>query len=311
VTTTPPAPYGGQAPQETPVCPRHPDRASYVRCQRCERPVCPECQRPAPVGVQCVDCVRQQARGGRVARTIFGGLPTNGRPVVTLTIMAVCVGLFLLQLATQDSLTRQLDFYPPQAIGQPYRFVSSAFLHSTSFLLHIVFNLYALWMVGPYLESLLGRAQFAVLYLLSAAGGSVGVYVLTDPNDPVAWATQAVGASGAVFGLFGAFLVVNRKLGRDIAGILGVLLVNAVISALPGIAWQAHLGGFVTGVATAVVLAYLPSRSARARWGALAAVAVVLLAAVAVRTSTLPPGAELTSSAAAAPGAAPVAATGR
>ncbi len=290
MTTTSGPPEGGQAPQETPVCPRHPDRPSYVRCQRCERPVCPECQRPAPVGVQCVDCVRQQARGGRVARTMFGGLPTNGRPVVTQAIMVACVGLFLLQIATQDSVTRQLDFFPPEAIAQPYRFVTSAFLHSTAFLPHIVFNLYALYMVGPYLEGLLGRVQFAVVYLLSAAGGSVGVYLLTDAGDPDAWATQAVGASGAVFGLFGAFLVVNRKLGRDIAGILGVLVLNAVISALPGIAWQAHLGGFVTGVATALVIAYLPRNLAPARWGALAGVALVLLALVAVRTSTLPPG---------------------
>src|SRR5437764_9707465 len=91
-----------------PVCPRHPDVVSYVRCQRCERPVCPECQRPAPVGVQCVDCVRQQARGTRTARTVFGGIASQGRPVVTLTIIGACVGLFLLQLGTHDEVTRNL-----------------------------------------------------------------------------------------------------------------------------------------------------------------------------------------------------------
>ena len=81
--TTPPQQDAGQTVEQVPVCPRHPDRVSYVRCQRCERPVCPECQRPAAVGVQCVDCVREQSRGVRSARTVFGGAVGTGRPVVT------------------------------------------------------------------------------------------------------------------------------------------------------------------------------------------------------------------------------------
>jgi membrane associated rhomboid family serine protease len=294
--TSPPQSEPGQTVHEAPVCPRHRDRVSYVRCQRCERPVCPECQRPAPVGVQCVDCVRSQARGTRVARTVFGGLPSSGRPRITEGIIFLCVGLFVVQLTVGDRATSALAFYPPLAIAEPYRFLTSAFLHSPSFLLHIVFNLYALWMVGPYLESLLGRVQYAVLYLLSAVGGSVGYFLLANPDDPTSWNTSAVGASGAVFGLFGAFLVVNRRLGRDIAGILGVLLVNAVISLFPGIAWQAHAGGFVTGLVTALILAYLPRARPAFRWAALAAVALALLAAVGVRASSLPPGAEIPSS---------------
>src|SRR3954454_9590840 len=227
VTTSLP-PEASQATEQVPVCPRHPDRVSYVRCQRCERPVCPECQRPAAVGVQCVDCVRQQSRGTRAARTVFGGLASRGRPVVTLTIMSICIGLFLLQWGTQDRVTEKLAFYPPLAIAEPYRFLTAAFLHSTSFLLHIVFNLYALWMVGPYLEGLLGRAQFAAVYLLSALGGSVGYYVLVGV-DGDGWGTPTVGASGAVFGLFGALFVVTRRLGRSVGGIVAVLVINAVL----------------------------------------------------------------------------------
>src|SRR3978361_19390 len=125
------------AEQQAPVCPRPPDRVSYVRCQRCERPVCPECQRPAAVGVQCVDCVRQQSKGVRPARTMFGGLASQGRPVVTLTIMGLCGGLFVLQWGTQDRVTNALAFFPSLAVAEPYRFLTAAFLHSTGFLLHI------------------------------------------------------------------------------------------------------------------------------------------------------------------------------
>jgi membrane associated rhomboid family serine protease len=291
--TTPPVPEPWQSAEQVPVCPRHPDRVSYVRCQRCERPVCPECQRPAPVGVQCVDCVREQTRGRRAARTVFGGLAPDGRPFVTIAVLVLCVGLFLLQLGTHDGVTRALDFYPPLAIAEPYRFLTSAFLHSTAFLLHIVFNMYALWMVGPYLEGLLGHAQYAALYLLSAIGGSVGFYLLVSPSDPQAWQTSAVGASGAVFGLFGALFVVNRKLGRDVGGILVILVINAVLGFIAsGIAWQAHLGGLLTGAATAALLAYLPRGRAVVRWAGILGVAVVLLVVVAARTQVLPPGAE-------------------
>jgi membrane associated rhomboid family serine protease len=288
--TTPPQQDAGQTVEQAPVCPRHPDRVAYVRCQRCERPVCPECQRPAAVGVQCVDCVRAQSRGARSARTVFGGAAGSGRPVVTQAIIAVCVVMFALQYLSQDRVTFALSFYPPQAVNQPYRFRTAAFLHSTSFILHIAFNLYALWMVGPYLERLLGRAQYAALYLLAAVGGSVGYFVLVSPTSEN-WETGALGASGAVFGLFGAWFVVNRRLGRDVTGIVALVLINGALGFLPGIAWQAHLGGLVTGLLITAVFAYLPRNRPGLRWGGLAAVAVLLLVIVVVRVQTLPEGA--------------------
>jgi membrane associated rhomboid family serine protease len=239
-----------------PVCPRHPGVVSYVRCQRCERPTCPACQRPAAVGVQCVDCVRAASRSGRVARTAFGGRVGSARPIVTQAIIAICVIVYLLQWS-DGRVTDRLSFVPVEAVAEPYRFVTSAFLHSPSFLLHIVMNMYALWVLGPYLESLLGHVRFAALYLLSAIGGSVGYLLLSTPAGDGNWVTQAVGASGAVFGLFSALLVINRRLGRDVGGVLGVILINLVIGFLPSlhIAWQAHLGGLVTGAVVSWVLA--------------------------------------------------------
>jgi len=288
--TTPPQQDAGQAVEQVPVCPRHPDRVAYVRCQRCERPVCPECQRPAAVGVQCVDCVRAQSRGTRSARTVFGGAAGSGRPVVTLAIIGVCVVMFALQYLSHDRVTEALAFDPQLAVAEPYRFLTAAFLHSTSFILHIAFNLYALWIVGPYLERLLGRTQYAALYLLAAVGGSVGYFVLVSPSSDN-WYVPTLGASGAVFGLFGAWFVVNRRLGRDVTGIVALVLINGPLGFLPGIAWQAHLGGLVTGLLIAAVFAYLPRDRPALRWSGLAAVAVVLLVIVVVRVQTLPEGA--------------------
>lgn len=242
----------------TPVCPRHPDRESYVRCQRCERPVCPECQRPAAVGVQCVDCVREQSSGVRQARTTFGGRVAGDRPTVTLAFIGASVGMFLLQQLPALGVTGRFAFYPILAADQPWRFLTAAFLHSPSWFLHIAFNMYALWLLGPYLEALLGRLRFAALYLTSAIGGSVGYLLMADPLGR-SWVTPTVGASGAVFGLFGAIVVVNRRLGRQMNQILVVIAINGVIGFLvPGIAWQAHLGGLVTGAAVAAALAYAP-----------------------------------------------------
>ena len=113
--------------QTTPVCPRHPDRVSYVRCQRCARPVCPECQRPAAVGVQCIDCVREQAATVRSATTVFGGRVTD-TPVVSYAIIAICVLVYVLQVAS-PGLTNKISFVPVLGESEPWRFLTSAFAH--------------------------------------------------------------------------------------------------------------------------------------------------------------------------------------
>lgn len=293
-----PTAYGQTGtPEEVPVCPRHTDRVSYVRCQRCARPVCPECQRPAAVGVQCVDCVREGQKSIRQGRTVFGGdvSAVGGRPQVTTTIIGICIAVFLAQMASPP-LTDEIAFVPYLGDTEPWRFVTSAFAHSPRMLLHIGFNMYALWIMGQYLEPMLGRARFAALYLISAIGGSVVYLLLAFPasvdelnrGDYGPWETPAVGASGAVFGLFGAFLVLQRRLGRSAATMYATIGINAVLGfVIPGIAWQAHLGGLLVGAACAAVVAYTGRRPEGAapterasfgvHWVGLGAIAVTLV----------------------------------
>lgn len=273
-----------------PVCPRHPDRVSYVRCQRCERPTCPTCQRAAAVGVQCVDCVREQAASIPVARTTFGGRATGGRPLVTQALIGACVLAFVLQSVAGLGITQRFAFAPALAQSQPWRFVTSAFLHQTGFLPHILFNMFALYQLGPMLEQQLGRARYLALYLLSAVGGSVGYLVLADPTDASSWFGAVVGASGAVFGLFGALIVINRRLGLESRGLIGVIAVNAVIGFVPGlnIAWQAHLGGLITGALVAAVLVYAPrARRSVVQLSGLLGLAVVLVAVSVTKLATV------------------------
>ena len=278
-------PTGGAA---APVCPRHPDRVSYVSCQRCGRPACTECQRPAAVGVHCVDCAAEGARRAPVARTALGARVREGRPVVTLTLVGLCVASYVLQLTARDLWTAHLEMAPVVGAFEPWRLLTAAFLHADN-LTHIAFNMFALWSVGPTLEHVLGRARFLALYLLAALGGSVAVVWLANPLT-VEWLTPVRGASGAVFGLFGAFVVILRRFDRDASQIYAVLGVNLVIGfVVPGISWQAHLGGFVVGAAVAAGFAYAP-RERRRTWAVVvpAVALVVLVVAVTARFATVP-----------------------
>lgn len=205
---------------------------------------------------------------------------------MTLTIIGLCVVSWLLQLASGGRWTDLLLFWPGAGVtGEPWRFLTAAFLHSTN-PVHILFNMYALWITGQFLEPLLGRFRFAALCLVSAVGGSVGVLLLApDPvltaNDLV-WGPTVVGASGMVFGLFGAMLPVLRRLGRSGGQVLVLLGINFALGfVVQGIAWQAHLGGLVVGAALAAGYAYVPRRVREIAAWALPAVFLVLLAALA------------------------------
>lgn len=271
-------PYAGPG-APAPVCPRHPDRISYVRCQRCGNPTCPECQRAAAVGVQCVSCVAQSAREHPTTKTVLGARTGDrgSRPILTLILIAACVGIWLLEQASRsDEIFYRFALSPAIGEEEPWRFVTSAFLHGPP--MHILFNMFALWMLGSYLEPLLGRVRFLILYLVSAIGGGVAYILL----NPVTATSGVVGASGAVFGLFGALIVLNRALGRSTQGIMLNLAINAALPLLyPNIAWQAHVGGFLTGLLLAFVFERGRRNAAVAYGGAAAVTGAIVAAGVA------------------------------
>ncbi|TPG35213.1 rhomboid family intramembrane serine protease [Mycolicibacterium hodleri] len=239
------------APAAPPSCYRHPDRGTYVSCTRCQRYICPDCMRSAAVGHQCVECVDEGARSVQQPRTALGGRPVD-KPIVTYVLIAANVVMFVLQMAV-PGLQRGLFLWPAgiAAYDEFYRLLTSAFLHDGP--THILFNMWALWIIGPALERWLGRGRFVALYFLSALGGSVLVYLLTPINVPT------LGASGAIFGLFGATLALSRKLNFDMRWIAGLIVINLVITfVVPSISWQGHVGGLLTGAAMGGVYAYAP-----------------------------------------------------
>lgn len=240
-----------------PVCPRHPDTVAYVRCQRCGRPTCVQCQVPASVGIQCVDCVREQQQAAPQRRTALGAKLRGGPPVVTYVLMGISLAFYVLQLAQGYEFTTKMWFVPVAAGQEPYRFLTSAFVHSQNNILHLAFNMYALWIVGPFLEAMLGRARYLALYILGALGGSTAVLLLA--NSPEELITPVVGASGAIFGLFAAVLIVMRRVGREATQIFIVIALNIVIGfVVPGISWQGHMGGLIIGGILGAIFAWSP-----------------------------------------------------
>ena len=269
-------------------CYRHPDRQSFVLCQRCLRTVCSECRTPAAVGVICPECMAQQRasetpaqkkaqRRWRASRP--AAVVAEGRPRATLAIIAVTGLAYIIGLipGVGGILTNALAFYPPYLVPQfgtiePWRLFTAALVHSGFF--HVGLNMLALWFIGRNLEPLLGRWRFVLLYVLGALGGSVAVALLAPT-------TVVVGASGAIFALFGALLVIGRHIGADIRVIAILIGINfvwpfavALISSLGtgdfvgalnnvGVSWQAHLGGLVVGAAIGLI--YSRTRAVRQR----------------------------------------------
>ncbi|GAA1527240.1 rhomboid family intramembrane serine protease [Actinomadura kijaniata] len=283
-----------------PTCYRHPGRETHVRCTRCDRYICPDCMRDASVGFQCVECVAEGNRGVRQPRTVGGARTVAAaRPTVTYVLIAACVLVYLAELASPrvvlDYMMVGAGYLPGGELagvagGEWYRLFTSMFLHQRpaggSFgLTHILFNMWALWAIGPALEQALGRWRFLALYLLAGLGGSVLLYVLAPTS-------AAVGASGAIFGLFAAFFVFSRKTGAPMGPIVFLLGLNLVITfAVPGISWEGHVGGLLTGGVLAAAYAYVP-RGPRQQALHVAATAVVLMALVAavlVKTAQLQP----------------------
>ncbi|MFI6705883.1 rhomboid family intramembrane serine protease [Nonomuraea sp. NPDC050478] len=276
MTSQPPLPPSQpEQPAETvPTCYRHPDRETWVRCQRCDRPICPDCMRDAAVGFQCPECVAEGNRGIRQAKSTFGGAVVRA-PYVTWTILAANVLVFVAQYFVPD-IQRLLGMNSLfVALGDEYyRLITAAFVHGGMF--HILFNSWALYVIGPYLERAFGHVRFVALYLVSALGGSVLGLWMDNPR------ILTVGASGAIFGLFGAVFVVGRRLNLDVRGIAVLIAINLAITFIvPGISWTGHIGGLVTGAALSAALAYAP-RENRTVWQVAAVAGFVVLLAVLV-----------------------------
>ncbi|WP_329227671.1 rhomboid family intramembrane serine protease [Streptomyces sp. NBC_00111] len=294
------------------TCYRHPSYEAYVRCTRCDRYICPDCMREASVGHHCVECVKEGQRSVRRARSLFGGeVPNAATPVVTYVLMALNIVAYVVEVVRSGTVDRfgmlgaalvgrngKLYVYDGWtspgyeltgvADGEWYRLLTGAFLHlppdASLGVMHLVFNMLALWNLGRIVEGQLGRVRYLALYLLSAVGGSVLVYLLS-PETP------AVGASGAVFGLAASFYVINRRLGRDMgpvnrfmAGFLLWMVISAVFTS-----WEGHLGGLVTGGLVTYGLAYAPARlrTSGAQLAGGVVLVVLLAAVVAARTASL------------------------
>ncbi|MBF6135905.1 rhomboid family intramembrane serine protease [Nocardia otitidiscaviarum] len=271
-----------------PSCYRHPDRPTGLACTRCGRSACPECLRSASVGQHCVDCVAQGQKDVRQVRTVGGAtLSRNPVPFVTYALIAVNVviyGITALEAGNlmdnrASSLFRAWRLVPAfVGDGEWFRVVGSGFLHYG--LIHLLVNMLALYLLGPYCEVALGRTRFLAVYLASLLGGSAAVMALVDPL------TATVGASGAIYGLFGAVAVIMLRTRQNMTQIAVLLAINLFISvSVPGISLWAHLGGLAAGTLSTAGILYLP-RLLRARtqstasaigWGSVAAVVVLAL----------------------------------
>ena len=276
-------------------CYRHPMRETGVRCIRCDRPICPECMRPASVGFHCPDDVSLAARSVRAPRTIVGAR-VQLSAYVTWTLIGLNV---LTYLATAVGARGGLNnpsgstlfgdwVLIPISVAHSHEFsrlVTAAFLHLN--LTHLVLNMVSLGFLGPFLERALGWWRFLAVYLLAALGGSVLVYA--GPGH----FTAVAGASGAIYGLFAASLILAKRMELDLRAFATVVVVNFLFTfSVPGISIEGHIGGFVCGGAAALAIVGLPQRRSqmplRTQVAGLAAVLVVLLIVLTVRTATYP-----------------------
>jgi membrane associated rhomboid family serine protease len=265
------------------ACYRHPGRETGLSCSECGRPICTDCVTFAPVGLRCPDHaasanapkvqrqVQRVARGARFR-------PTDA--IVTRILVAINIVVYLITVAQGSGLNdpggslfnKWLLFGPAVDHGDWWRLITAAFLHGS--VIHIAFNMLALWWLGAPVEMALGRVRFIGLYFVSGLAGSAGALV-ADPNS------FTVGASGAIFGLLGAGLILEWQATGSIAGnYLTLILINLAISfAVPGISIGGHVGGLIGGIlATLAFARFGRGHAAYGRLGILGAVSLVVIA---------------------------------
>jgi membrane associated rhomboid family serine protease len=271
--------------------------------------------RDAAVGFQCPTCVAEGRKTTRSGRTPYGGTRPSQPGLVSKTLIAINLAVWVLIISTGAAGSRWVErlaltpgicnagnnpgnYYPGATSaqcatrpggqwagvsgGEPWQLVTTMFTHVEVW--HIGFNMLALWVLGPQLELVLGRVRYLGLYLLSGLVGSAMVYWFSDPSTPT------LGASGAIFGLMGALLVLAHKVRADLNQLLMWIGLNFAITFFGRgfISWQGHLGGFLGGVTLAAIIAYAP-RERRTAWQAagFGAIALLVVVAILARTAAL------------------------
>lgn len=321
-------PSSGSTPPGAPRCYRHGDRETGISCQRCARPICPDCMNSASVGFQCPDCVREGHRSTRQHQGRFGGARSANPMLTSQVLVGINVAVWLAVMVTGGAASRLLDtlmltplgrcvssidpdYWFPNAgrdvcvgegswvqgfaTGALWQPLTSAFTHYEIW--HIGFNMLALWFLGPQVEALLGRMRFLAVYLGSALVGSLVVLWLSDAQG------SSLGASGAIWGLMGALLVLALRAKSDVRGLLVWIGLNVVMSfTIPDISWQAHFGGLLGGALLTAAFVFTSPRPASpgavrdlatyrrrdlVQWVGVAAVLAVVVALSAVRALSL------------------------
>jgi membrane associated rhomboid family serine protease len=243
-------------------CYRHPDRETGVSCSECGRGICPDCMTFSPVGIRCPDHAGKPQGAARVVRSV--GRSSTSRPgIVTRTLIGIDVGIYLLQLAGGASINASSGWIflhgalygPAVADGDWYRLITAAFLHYGP--IHLGMNMLALWWIGRPLEDWLGPVRYLLLYLVAGLAGSAGALIA----NPTA---VTVGASGAIFGILGAAIVLERQQTYVLGGsAITLLVVNLAFTfAVPGISIGGHLGGLAGGALAILALSQFGKRSA-------------------------------------------------
>lgn len=313
-------PSDGPAATGVPTCYRHPGRETWIRCQRCEKPICPDCMRDAAVGFQCPSCIQEANKGSRQNRAMYGGERSADPRLTSYVLIGINAVVWLAITATGGALSRLSDllalsptgrcvsdslpgqYYPDihasalceagtrgdglwqagVADGAWWQLITSTFTHVEIW--HIAMNMFALFLFGPALEGIIGRARFLAVYLVSGLAASVMVLWLSASDG------STVGASGALFGLLGALLVTATKARLNSQWLVQNLVLGVIVTVVgwQQISWQGHLGGFLGGAATAAIIAYAPhGRRSLVQWGGLAVLTVALVVLAAVRIAAL------------------------
>jgi membrane associated rhomboid family serine protease len=314
MTQPPDGPAADPTAAGVPTCYRHPDRETWIRCQRCDKPICPDCMRDAAVGFQCPDCVRQASRGSRQNRAMYGGERSADPRLTSYVIIGLNALVWLAIAATGGNRSRLADLralrpngycapgdgyiydsthplctsaaaareVPGVADGAWWQLLTSVFTHVEIW--HLALNMFAVFILGPTLEGIIGRTRFVAVYLVAGLASSALVMWLSFEYG------STVGASGAIFGLLGALLVTARKARLNTQWLVQNLVLGVVVTVVGWrmISWQGHLGGFLGGVAAAVVVAYAPrANRSLVQWAGLGLLAVALVAVSLVRAAPL------------------------